>query len=213
MKKYIIALLISLALIIPSANAAELPKKTKHEKVKINLFWASWCSNCHNLINYFNDIYKDYEDYFEFVTYQIDGDEANTNLANIMLDELNIDKKLSIPFVIIGTDYYNFGFGGKTTADKMIEQALTEYQNSKYVDIVSKVVKNKKLKPNKKSFSDAYKAALETANQNAETNNNNNSNITNNQVSNTSNQTLVVASIFGVLVVAFVVLVVISRKD
>jgi thiol-disulfide isomerase/thioredoxin len=205
MKKYLIGLLVSIFLFIPSVSAVELPEKTDHEKVKVNLFWASWCSNCHNLINYFKDNWVDYQDYFEFVTYRLDiNGKSTTNTANSTImkavaKEFGIDDDdLGIPFIVIGDEFYTNGFSANT-GQKIIEAALEEYQNEDYTDLVSELISKKSLESDEKTFSDACKAAsIDCVNENGEKG---------------VSDGLIIAIIFGVVVVGFAGLIVFSRKD
>ena len=155
MKKYIITFLLALMVFtIPSAKAVELPKKTNHEKVKIHLFYASWCPHCHDFIKYFGDKYTEYEDYFEIVTYQVDDNDKNSALMDAVGKVVG-ETEGYIPLIIVGDSYHVSGFGEDGTP--VIEAALKEYQNKKYVDIVAKVMKEQKLESDAKTFLDACK--------------------------------------------------------
>lgn len=145
----IIAVLISVCTLSVKAANVDLPTKTDHETVKVNLFYADWCGNCHNFINYFLKNYEeDYADYFEIVTYESGADkttdmiQANNNLALEIKEYFSIsDDDFGWPFVVIGDTYYKIGYGSGTGTE-VIEEALKAYQNDSYQDIVSKFAKD-----------------------------------------------------------------------
>ena len=155
MKKYFLAILIALMVVlIPSAKAVELPKKTNHEKVNVYLFYASWCPHCHDFIKYFSEKYVDYEDYFQIVTYEVSSSKANEAVMSAVGEKFG-ETDGSIPLIVIGDKFHQSGFG--TDGTNIIEEALKEYQNKKYVDLVAKTIKEKKLTNEGKTFLDACK--------------------------------------------------------
>ena len=164
MKKYIISLIIALfVLAIPTVKAVELPEKTDHEVVKVNLFWASWCGHCHDFIEYFSDKYAEYSDYFEIVTYLVDTDNGN----NIVENEENgalmqaaaeyFDENAAYPLIVVGDNYHQLGFG--SDGSDIIKAALDEYQNEDYVDIVTELITKEKVNPEVKDFEHACSIA------------------------------------------------------
>lgn len=208
MKKYIIAIVVALSiLIIPNVKAIEKPEVTDHEKVKIYLFYADWCGNCHNFINYFLKNADNYSDYFEIVAYMVSYDPenksttwknennawvtANNALALKLKEHFEIaDDKFGWPFIIIG-DYQQAGFG---TGEKIVEEALKQYQNKKYKDVVAENIGELK---------DSVKVnTLEEAAKNCE--------LIKETVK--KNDALAIGIIFGAIVVVFGGLVLISRK-
>lgn len=161
MKKYLIILITVLSLlIIPNVKAADvdLPEKTDHEKVKINLFWSSQCQHCHDFINYFKNRYVDYVDYFEIVGYQVNNNVDNSNLMKAVGIALGHDEKSlnGVPLIVIGEqNQRGFGSDGK----ELIEMALEEYQNADYKDLVNEVKKEESIEVESKNFSEVCSAA------------------------------------------------------
>lgn len=120
------------------AESIDLPEKTDHEVVKLYIFYGNECSHCHEFMEYFMDNYKDeYKDYFEIVAMETWKNEQNNAFALEMKERLSVsDKEYGVPFIIIG-DYYKCGFS-KASGQAVINEALKQYQNENYEDIVAK---------------------------------------------------------------------------
>lgn len=158
MKKYIIALILALGIVLmPSVKAASLPKKTDHEKVKVYLFYSSSCYHCHDFIEYFSKRYVDYLDYFEIVTYQVDSSVDNSNLmveAGRAFGDSENDLA-GVPLIVIGSEFHQRGFG--TDGTNIIDKALEEYENKDYKDLVSELKEKTESNATGKTFLDACK--------------------------------------------------------
>ncbi len=156
MKKYIIALLVALGIVLmPSVKAVSLPKKSNHEIVKIYLFYSSGCPHCHDFINYFSSKYVDYLDYFEIVTYQVDSSMDNSNLMVEVGTAFGDDEDdlAGVPLIVIGSEFHQRGFGSDGTA--IIEKALEEYENENYKDLVAELKEKTDNNAAGKTFMDA----------------------------------------------------------
>lgn len=197
MKKYIIAIIAALSvLIIPNVKAIEKPDVTNHEKVKIYLFYADWCGNCHNFINYFLKNAEEYSDYFEIVAFQASAEKnpeswisANNALALKLKEHFEIaDEEFGWPFIVIG-DYKQAGFG---TGDKIVEEALKQYQNKDYKDVVSGYYEELKDSTKTQTLEEAAKRC--------------------GLIEEKKNDILALSIIFGAVIVVFGGLVLISRK-
>lgn len=199
MKKYIITLIITLFVAFaPSVKAIKLPEKTDHEKVKINLFWASWCPHCHDFIEYFSDKYAAYSDYFEIVSYLVATDSGNNaenaSLMQAVAEYFNEDA--AYPLIVVGDNYHMLGFGKDGT--EIIEAALEEYQNEDYVDLVSQISSEKKIKAEAKDFENACSIA--------------NIKCTGVEAEKKVSDGLVIGIIFGVIILGFGGLIIYSNK-
>lgn len=150
MKKLLVILTILVSAITFNVKASEieLPEKTDHEPVKIYLFYADYCSHCHEFIEYFLDNYKDeYKDYFEIVGIEAatssktipDFVKANSSLASELKEYFEIDdSEFGWPFIVIG-DYNTCGFATRM-GEALINEALDQYQNESYEDVVGSFI-------------------------------------------------------------------------
>lgn len=196
MKKFLLTILVALSIIlIPNVSAKiNVPEKIDHEKVKVYLFWSSTCKNCHNLISYFGDKYDAYEDYFEIVTYQVNTDKGNSELSNAIAEDVGEDPGY-IPLVIIGNTYHVLGWQD-SLGETIINEALKAYQDENYTDIVAKKIEDKKLTVTEKTFKDACSVAGITCKGSKES----------------KTDGIVIGIVFGVLILGFAGLIVLSRK-
>ncbi len=135
MKKLFILLIGIISLLMVNVEAKiELPEKTDHEKVTMYLFYSKTCPHCHDFINYFQSNYKDeYKDYFEIVALEA-GSEGNGTLFQKVSEHFGNNTGGQIPYIIVG-DYSTLGFSDSKGPD-LVEQALKQYQNSEYKDVV-----------------------------------------------------------------------------
>lgn len=198
MKKYILTLIAALSiLIMPSVSAkVDLPEKTDHEKVKVYLFYSSTCGNCHNFLKYFSSKYLDYKDYFEFVTYQVDNNKNNSQLSAAVAEKTGEDQGY-VPLIIIGNTYHNLGFGGDA-GEEITKAALEAYQDDNYTDIVAQIKEDKKIDATETTFLDACEVSGISCKTES----------SKGKISDGA----VIGIIFGVIVLGFGGLVVLSRK-
>lgn len=138
MKKILISVLCALSLSFANvyADEIEMPEVTDHEKVTIYLFRGQGCSHCYDALTYFNEIAKDYSDYFEIKTYEIWNNQYNYALLTDVL-AVKEQEYEGVPYIIVGESYSKTGFM-ESWGTEIINAALTEYQNEKYVDVVAK---------------------------------------------------------------------------
>lgn len=114
----------------------ELPTKTEHEKVTIYLFYSTSCYHCHDFLTYFQENYGEkYDDYFEIKGLEV-SNTANVKVLNEVKEQLGIDED-GVPVIIIG-EFKQLGFG--TDGENLIEEALEQYQNESYKDVVAKAI-------------------------------------------------------------------------
>ena len=211
MKKILVTILTVLSiLLIPGVGAkTKLPEKTDHEKVKVYLFWSSTCHNCHNLIEYFSNKYNIYEDYFEIVTYQTNNDKVNSTLSNDIAKQVGEDPGY-VPLVIIGDTYHVLGWD-ESVGKRIIDEALKAYQDENYTDIVKKAIKDNNLSPKAETIAQAAKEeSISVKDEYTKTD------ITEVYENHSAKKGLsdgaVIAIVFGVIILGFAGLVVLSRK-
>lgn len=150
---FVVSLGVTFSLFLSNVSAIEKPEVTDHEKVKINLFHSSSCSHCKDFLKYFGENWVDYEDYFEVVTYEVSSSPENGKVLDAVKKALNNDDD-GVPFISIGGTYFKVGFG-KSTGKEIIEEALKEYQNKNYIDLVGTTIKENKLDSKKETLKEA----------------------------------------------------------
>lgn len=150
---FMVSLGVTFSLFLGNVSAIEKPEVTDHEKVKINLFHSSSCSHCKDFLKYFGENWVDYEDYFEVVTYEVSSSPENGKVLDAVKKALNNDDE-GVPFITIGGTYFKVGFG-KSTGKEIIEEALKEYQNKNYIDLVGTTIKENKLDSKKETLKEA----------------------------------------------------------
>lgn len=144
MKKLLLGLILVITLFTFNVKAVELPEKTDHEKVTIYIFRGHGCSHCYDALNYFNAHAEEYSDYFEVKAYEVWNVKENDELKNAVAEYLN-DTVSGVPYIVVGSGYSINGFA-ESVADEIIENALREYQNDEYEDIVAKLAEGKNYK-------------------------------------------------------------------
>ncbi len=132
MKKYILLLLLAMALLMPSNSYAK-------EKVKIYLFRGSTCGYCEEAVNYINEHQDEIDKNIEVVTFEVFENDNNYKLLkkvqqNVGLSEDNVGK---VPFFVVGTKY-NLGYNGPETFKSILNSAKEYIDDSEYEDIIEK---------------------------------------------------------------------------
>ncbi len=201
MKKYIVLLIALFGLFAFSnvkASKVDLPEVTNHEKVKVYLFRGEGCSHCYDFLTYFVNNYKDYSDYFEIVAYESWKDADNQKLMLALKKQVKTDEDTSVPFIVVGDDYYTLGFSD-TIGEEIISEALKAYEDDEYTDLVAKTIKDNKISANSETLQEAASSeGIKVADDESE----------DKKIS----DGVIVAIVFGVIILSFGGLVLISRK-
>lgn len=112
----------------------------KENEIKLYFFHQNGCPHCEKESEFLESI-KDEYPYLTIVDYEVSENPINYNLFARLMEETNINKT-SVPFTIIGTDYY-IGYDSKTSASDEIKKSIEKfYESDDYIDVVS-MVKNK----------------------------------------------------------------------
>lgn len=127
--KYIVLTLVLAVLLIPFNTFAE------ENEIRLYLFHSETCPHCKEEIEYLDTIKDDYPN-LDIVKYEVSDNEMNYNFYNKVIKETKINTGGSVPFTIIGTDYY-VGFS-KDIKNK-IKKSLDKFSTGEYVDIISKI--------------------------------------------------------------------------
>lgn len=199
MKKYLVLLVATFMLLFAgSVKAEELPEKTDHEKVTVYLFRGEGCPHCQDFLEWFAKSYyvKGYDEYFDIVSFESWKNTDNQALLLEMKKIVGETEDSSVPLVIVGDDYHRMGF---SDGAEIVDAALKEYQNDNYKDIVKETMEklDKDVNP---SSQDLKQAAASEGIKVKEVKKGGLS------------DGVVVAIIFGVIILGFGGLVVYSRK-
>ena len=133
--KKILFLIIFLLLFIPI-------NFVKADTIKAYLFYGSGCPHCADEEEFFDNYLID-NDEVELVKYEVWGSSENRTLLSKVQDKLN-NHSSGVPFLVIG-DNVILGFTNGTTEEIIKDTIKEELNNSKYEDIVEKVVNNEKI--------------------------------------------------------------------
>lgn len=165
-----------------------LPQKAlAADKITIYLFRGDTCSHCEQALDYINENRDLIPDNVEIVTYEVWENEENAKLMDKVADILEVDKNdnYGTPFFVVG-DSYNKGYrSGEWQELFTIANKYQEENN--YEDVVAQVIKEEKLEVDTKTLNDLYKEPSKVV-------------------------TIIVYSVFGIIVLGFIAMIVFSRK-
>lgn len=151
MKKVVLGIILSLALIPMGVRALELEDLESlntlnlsevlaeeeidadlgdytegEDKINIYLFRGKGCSVCRSFVTFLSTIVDDYGDYFNLVSYEVWKDSDNSSLLSEVADFTSIEAR-GVPYIIIGDNVFD---GYSDSLDEDIIAAITELYNS-----------------------------------------------------------------------------------
>lgn len=140
--KKIKMLIIAFLLFIPFIVTAD--ETDINKELRLYLFHQESCPHCQKEIEYLEELKEEYSN-LDIVTYEISKNEMNYNfyikVANKINDNLDKKQQLSIgsvPFTIIGTDFY---VGFEVSQKDSIKKSIDKFLKNDIVDVVS-MIKN-----------------------------------------------------------------------
>ena len=140
--KKIKMLIIAFLLFIPFIVTAD--ETDINKELRVYLFHQESCPHCQKEIEYLEELKEEYSN-LDIVTYEISKNEMNYNfyikVANKINDNLDKKQQLSIgsvPFTIIGTDFY---VGFEVSQKDSIKKSIDKFLKNDIVDVVS-MIKN-----------------------------------------------------------------------
>lgn len=198
MKKILLTIITTFLLVLsaPVVNAIEKPEVTDHEKITIYIFRGEGCGHCQNAISYFYSLGDEYEDYIDVKIYEVWKNENNSALAADVAEDIGTEYTGGVPLIVVGEKYIG-GFG-EGSGEDLIEMALDYYQDEDYKDVVEENLAE-----------NSYGETSETVEEAA---------ISEGLITETAKEengkydTLIIVSIFVVLIGGFAALVVIGKK-
>lgn len=101
--------------------------KETDDQITIYMFRGNGCSFCKGFLNYLNSIVPEYGKYFKVVSYEVWGDQANSELMGEVSTFFG-QKATGVPYIIIGDQV----FGGYSNRyDEAIKAAIKNLYDSK----------------------------------------------------------------------------------
>lgn len=165
-----------------------LPQKAlASDKINIYLFRGNTCSHCEEALEFINNNRDLIPDNVEIVTYEVWKNEDNAKLQDKVADLLEVDKtdNYGTPFFVVGNEYIK-GYGTGTW-EELFDIVEKYNKNGDYEDVVAKTIKEEKIEVKALTLNDLYKEPSKTA-------------------------TIIVYSVFGLIVVGFIAMIIFSRK-
>lgn len=167
-----------------------LPKNVyASNKVTIYFFRGATCSHCEEALEYINNHKDEIDEDIEIITYEVWENANNENLHQAVVEKLDVpdSSKNSVPFIVIG-DIYQIGMNGnKTDFDKILNMARAYVEDENYTDVVKEVLNENKFEVKALSLDELYSEPNKVV-------------------------TIVVYSIFGIIVLGIGAMIIFSRK-
>ena len=186
MKKIITIIVIGLILLIPSTALAK-------DKINIYFFRGDECPHCEEALNFLYQNIDKIPDNMEIITYETWSNKKNAKLQDRLSEILEVpeDSRGDVPFVVVGNDYRIGVSASLAGLNTLVEMANKYVDNDEYEDLVAKTI-NDMQKENKKLKFKSY--TLEKL-------------LGPNKIGN-----IIVLSVFGVIVIGFAGMIILSRK-
>ena len=165
-----------------------LPINVKaEESVTIYMFKGKTCIHCEQALEYISEHMDEIPKNVKIMTYEVTDSNDNATLMNTMADKLGVDKSdnFGTPFFVVG-DKYNVGYR-PGDFEELFEIAKNYLENGEYIDKVQEEIKEENLEVKAVSLEDLLGGPSPVV-------------------------TIIVYSIFGVVVLGFIALMVFSRK-
>ncbi len=185
MKKLITFIVMGIILLIPNTVLAK-------DKITIYIFRGDECPHCEDALDFIYTNKDKIPDNVEIITYETWSNENNAKLLEKLDEYFEVEEKDvgSVPFIVVGTDYKLGMYGNLTDFNNLLDMAK-KYETEEYEDIVAKTIKEMQSEDKSLKFK-AY--SLEKL-------------MGPNVVGN-----IIVITVFGVIVLGFVGMIVVSRK-
>ena len=157
MKKFVKTLLVALLVLMPVTFASAKKTTTTTQAstapgvVNIYVFYGDGCPHCADLETYIKTTLRKDEkvkNKFQVVYYEVwnksNDHSQNIELFNAVGEALGTEPS-GVPFFVIGDQYFS-GYG-ESYNSTIVQTILDEASNSKYVDVVGKLVEQMTVKP------------------------------------------------------------------
>lgn len=183
MKKILLVFLLVMSFIF-------IPKNVyASDKVTIYFFRGNTCEHCEDALNYFNEHKDEIDSNIEIKTYEVWKNDNNAKLQKAVAEKLGVDttsKDYGVPFIVIGSEHI-IGYSGVSTYNNILNIAKSYIDNKDYKDVVEEASQELNLKFEMLELKDLFYEPSRTV-------------------------SIVVFSIFGLVIVGFIGMIVFSRK-
>lgn len=182
--KKILILILGIICLMPLQVFAEDKKD-----ITIYMFRRYDCSHCEDALKYFDEHRDLIPDYVTIMTYEVGNNLNNEKLQDAVADYLEVDKtkNYGTPFFVIGDEYIK-GYGTGTFNELLSIAESFEKEEEEYKDITALVAEEEKLEVKGVDFNTLYKKPSAVV-------------------------TIIVYSIFGIIVLGVVGMILFSRKN
>ena len=127
-------ILILLLLFIPFVVKAK-------EEVKVYLFWGEGCPHCEDAKKFFKEFENTDKEKYELIEIEVWQNKNNSKLMSDVSKELN-QNVTSVPYIVIGEKTFSGFYSG---IEKEIKSSiLGQFENQDNIDVVGKIIKDKK---------------------------------------------------------------------
>lgn len=183
MKKILLTILLVMGLVL-------IPKNVYADsKVTVYFFRGNTCEHCEDALNYFNEHKEEIDKNIEIKTYEVWKNDNNSKLQEKVAEKLGVDTKskdYGVPFIVIGTQHI-IGYSGVSTYNNILNIAKSYIDNKDYQDVVEEATKELNLEFESLGLKDLFYEPSKVV-------------------------SIVVFSIFGLVIIGFIGMIVFSRK-
>ena len=185
MKKIITLIIMGILLLVPNAVLAK-------EKITIYFFRGDECPHCEEALDYIYQNKDKIPNNIEFITFETWSNKNNAKLQDKLAEVLDVpeEDRENVPFIVVGNDFKVGMYGNLTDFNKVIEMAQ-KYESEEYEDVVAKTITEMKKEDKSLKFKSYTLEKL----------------LGPNKVGN-----IIVISVFGVIVIGFATMIILSRK-
>ena len=111
-------------------------KSNQEGKVNIYLFRGNGCSHCHEFLQYLESIIDQYGKYINVVTFEVWGDNTNSDLLEKVAEKFGDDAS-GVPYIVIGEKTFS---GYSSEMNEEIELLIKEeYEKEDRYDVMEEL--------------------------------------------------------------------------
>ena len=184
MKKIILGIIMALFVLIPTNVLAK-------DKVTVYMFRGGDCPHCEEAISYIKGHKEEIPENVEIITYEVWENASNSKLQDTVAEKLGIDttaEDYGVPLFVVGNEYVK-GYSDSSDFMEVMNLANGYLNSKKYQDLV-KETETEMLKEDKDLKFESNELIVEP----------------------NKTVTIVVYSVFGIIIIGFIAMMVFSRK-
>lgn len=182
MKKFLLGVLLALGIFIPTRVYAG------EKEVTIYLFRGSTCEHCEAALTYINEHKDELPEGVKFLTYEVWENKNNSKLQEAIAGKLEIEEKYknSVPLFVVG-EKKMIGYSTSADFEEVLGYAKDYLDSDDYKDIVKETIKELNIDVKAMKLEQLFSEPNKVV-------------------------TVVVYSIFGIVVLGIVAMIFFSRK-